>query len=88
MRSFQVEHPTVGFTNYVVGATVTEFGDEKAFEFAGDWLARDYIDIEHVLEPEDHGHAIVSLLALPGRAVVDNMGLRPRRGPASPPASL
>jgi NAD(P)-dependent dehydrogenase (short-subunit alcohol dehydrogenase family) len=88
VRSFQVEHPNVAFTNYVVGATVTEFGDEKAFQFAGDWLARGYIDIEHVLEPEDHGQAIVDILSLSRRAVVDCIGLRPRRGPAQPPASL
>jgi NAD(P)-dependent dehydrogenase (short-subunit alcohol dehydrogenase family) len=81
VRSFQMENPTVAFTNYVVGATVTEFGSdseaENVMEFAPDWYNRGYVGAD-LLEPGDHGQFIIDILNLPRRLRVDHVGARVR----------
>lgn len=81
VRSFQLENPTVAFTNYVVGATVTEFGtdseDESVMEFAPDWYGRGYVS-DQLLEPSDHAELIIDILNLPRRVLVDYVGARVR----------
>jgi NAD(P)-dependent dehydrogenase (short-subunit alcohol dehydrogenase family) len=78
-------HPTVAFTNYVVGATVTEFGDEAggAMAYAPEWVQLGYVAVDEILQPIDHGQAIVDLISLPSRVCVDRVSLRVRRPPSA-----
>jgi NAD(P)-dependent dehydrogenase (short-subunit alcohol dehydrogenase family) len=68
VRSFHTEVPEVAFTNYIVGATMTEFdgGDmEKMQGFVEGWFAKGYIR-PVILMPETHGEAVVNILTSPG----------------------
>jgi NAD(P)-dependent dehydrogenase (short-subunit alcohol dehydrogenase family) len=81
VRSFQAEYPEVAFTNYVVGATVTEFGsddpDGLIAEFIPDWMARGYVH-GHLLEPSDHAQLLIEIINLPRRVLVDHVRARVR----------
>lgn len=82
VRSFQLEYPAVGFTNYVVGATITEFGGEdaeKMGEFVPEWFAKGLVH-ETILEPIDHGHYVIAILQMPPRVLVDHINVRVRPG--------
>jgi len=83
VRSYQLEHPTVAFTDYVVGATETEFGgddplnEEALHTFIPEWCNRGYV-ASTLLKPRVHGDLIVELMTLPHQLVVDTIGARVR----------
>jgi NAD(P)-dependent dehydrogenase (short-subunit alcohol dehydrogenase family) len=82
VRSFQLENPSVAFTNLVVGSTTTEFGSEDqegVAKFAADWVARGYL-YQTVLDPADHAEMIIKLLSMADRVLVDHVRVRVRPG--------
>jgi NAD(P)-dependent dehydrogenase (short-subunit alcohol dehydrogenase family) len=82
VRSFQLENPSVAFTSYVVGATVTEFGSEDTSiePFIPDWVDHGYVG-PGILEPPDHGEIVTKILAMPRRVLVDHVNVRVRPAP-------
>lgn len=78
VRSFQLEVPEVAFTNYVVGATTTVFGNEQPEQlakFTADWYARGYVTPD-LLDPETHAEMVLGILT--ANAWVDRVGVRVR----------
>lgn len=84
VRSFHVEHPTVAFTSYFVGATATDIDGSGVEPFLDTWVQRGHVNVTNVLFPEDHGRAVVNILSLGDRVLIDRIGVRPRTLPNGP----
>jgi NAD(P)-dependent dehydrogenase (short-subunit alcohol dehydrogenase family) len=78
VRSFRVEHPTVVFTNYFVGSTMTEINGDGVEPFLPGWIERQLVDTTNILMPEDHGQAVVDLLSVGPRVLIDAVNVRTR----------
>jgi NAD(P)-dependent dehydrogenase (short-subunit alcohol dehydrogenase family) len=78
IRSFRVEHPRVAFTNYFVGTTLSEIHDDGVEPFLPGWIERQLITVTNILLPEDHGRAIVDLLGVGHRVLIDAVNVRTR----------
>ena len=84
VRSFRVEHPTVAFTNYYVGSTLTEINSEGVEPYLPGWIERQLVDVTNILMPEDHGRAVVDILTIGSRVLIDAVNVRTRH--LRPPA--
>jgi NADP-dependent 3-hydroxy acid dehydrogenase YdfG len=81
LESLRLEAPEVAFTTLVVGPTVSEFGLDRGdtmAEFVPQWFEIGQIGAT-MLEPSDHGQAVVSLLGMDRRVLVSEMVIEPRR---------
>ena len=79
LESLRLEAREVAFTTLVVGPTVSEFGldqGDSMVEFASEWFELGQIG-ERMLEPADHGAAVVNLLAMDRRVLVSEMVIEP-----------
>jgi NAD(P)-dependent dehydrogenase (short-subunit alcohol dehydrogenase family) len=84
IRSFRVEHPRVAFTNYFVGSTMSEINNDGVEPFLPGWIERQLVPLTNILLPEDHGAAIVDLLAVGPRVLIDAVNVRTRHLEPSP----
>jgi NAD(P)-dependent dehydrogenase (short-subunit alcohol dehydrogenase family) len=78
VRSFRMEHPLVAFTSYFVGSTVSDIPFEGLEPFVPTWMERHFVETTNALLPEDHGRAVVALLSMGERVLVDAVNMRPR----------
>ena len=81
LESLRLEAPEVAFTTLVVGPTVSEFGldqGETMGTFASEWFELGQVG-PGILDPADHGVAVVNLLAMDRRVLVSEMVIEPRR---------
>jgi NAD(P)-dependent dehydrogenase (short-subunit alcohol dehydrogenase family) len=82
LESLRLEAPEVAFTTLVVGPTVSEFGLDQGdtmVGFAAEWFELGQVG-PGILDPADHGGAIVNLLAMDRRVLVSEIVIEPRRG--------
>jgi NAD(P)-dependent dehydrogenase (short-subunit alcohol dehydrogenase family) len=85
VRSFRVEHPMVAFTNYFVGSTLSEINNVGVEPFLPGWIERQLVPVTNILLPEDHGQAVVDLLGVGHRVLIDAVNVRTRH--LAPPAN-
>jgi NAD(P)-dependent dehydrogenase (short-subunit alcohol dehydrogenase family) len=81
LESLRLEAPEVAFTTLVVGPTISEFGvdaGDTMVEFVPLWGEIGQVG-PGVLEPSDHGAAVVNLLRMDRRVLVSEMVVEPRR---------
>ncbi len=81
LESLRLEAPEVAFTTLVVGPTVSEFGLDQGDtmgDFASEWFELGQVG-PGILDPADHGVAVVNLLAMDRRVLVSEMVIEPRR---------
>ena len=81
LESLRLEAPEIAFTTLVVGPTVSEFGldqGDSMGDFASEWFELGQVG-PGMLEPSDHGEAVVNLLAMDRRVLVSEMVVEPRR---------
>jgi len=81
LESLRLEAPEVAFTTLVVGPTVSEFGLDQGDTmgaFASEWFELGQVG-PGILDPADHGVAIVNLLTMDRRVLVSEMVIEPRR---------
>jgi NAD(P)-dependent dehydrogenase (short-subunit alcohol dehydrogenase family) len=81
LESLRLEAPEIAFTTLVVGPTLSEFGVDKADSMAGfvpGWFEIGQIGAT-MLDPSDHGEAVVNVLGMDRRVLVSEMVVEPRR---------
>jgi NAD(P)-dependent dehydrogenase (short-subunit alcohol dehydrogenase family) len=81
LESLRLEAPEVAFTTLVVGPTISEFGldqGDSMADFVPQWFEIGQVG-ERMLDPADHGLAVVNLLSMDRGVLVSEMVIEPRR---------